>query len=91
MAFISILRVKQSSSNQRWFWWTWRRIYQTYCVSECPAFYTRLKPEIKIIGTGGIRNGQDAFEHLLCGASMLQIGTELHKEGVAILIVSVKN
>lgn len=45
------------------------------------AFYTRLKPEIKIIGTGGIRNGQDAFEHLLCGATMLQIGTELHKEG----------
>ncbi|MBT1022867.1 dihydroorotate oxidase, partial [Enterococcus faecium] len=45
------------------------------------AFYTRLKPEIQIIGTGGIRTGQDAFEHLLCGASMLQIGTELHKEG----------
>lgn len=40
-----------------------------------------MKPEIQIIGTGGIRTGQDAFEHLLCGASMLQIGTELHKEG----------
>lgn len=50
-------------------------------LANVRAFYTRLKPEIQIIGTGGIRTGQDAFEHLLCGASMLQIGTELHKEG----------
>lgn len=50
-------------------------------LANVRAFYTRLKPEIKIIGTGGIRNGQDAFEHLVCGATMLQIGTELHKEG----------
>ncbi|MGX7164444.1 dihydroorotate oxidase [Enterococcus massiliensis] len=50
-------------------------------LANVRAFYTRLNPEIKIIGTGGIRTGQDAFEHLLCGATMLQIGTELHKEG----------
>ncbi|MET2135562.1 dihydroorotate oxidase [Enterococcus faecium] len=50
-------------------------------LANVRAFYTRLKPEIQIIGTGGIRTGQDAFEHLLCGASMLQIGTELNKEG----------
>ncbi|HBK5879552.1 TPA: dihydroorotate oxidase [Enterococcus faecium] len=50
-------------------------------LANVRAFYTLLKPEIQIIGTGGIRTGQDAFEHLLCGASMLQIGTELHKEG----------
>ncbi|HBL3490763.1 TPA: dihydroorotate oxidase [Enterococcus faecium] len=50
-------------------------------LANVRAFYTRLKPEIQIIGTGGIRTGQDEFEHLLCGASMLQIGTELHKEG----------
>ena len=49
-------------------------------LANVRAFYTRLKPEIQIIGTGGIRTGQDAFEHLLCGASMLQIGTEIHKE-----------
>lgn len=48
------------------------------------AFATRLKPEIKIIGTGGILTGQDAYEHLLCGATMLQIGTQLQKEGPAI-------
>lgn len=50
-------------------------------LANVRAFYTRLKPEIQIIGTGGIETGQDAFEHLLCGASMLQIGTALHKEG----------
>lgn len=53
-------------------------------LANVRAFYTRLNPSIKIIGTGGIKTGQDAFEHLLCGASMLQVGTELHKEGVKI-------
>lgn len=53
-------------------------------LANVRAFYTRLNPSIKIIGTGGIRTGQDAFEHLLCGATMLQIGTELHKEGPVI-------
>lgn len=53
-------------------------------LANVRAFYTRLNPSIKIIGTGGIRSGQDAFEHLLCGATMLQVGTELHKEGPAI-------
>ena len=43
----------------------------------------RLKPEIQIIGTGGVLTGRDAFEHILCGASMVQIGTTLHKEGVS--------
>ena len=50
-------------------------------LANVRAFYTRLKPEIQIIGTGGIETGQDAFKHLLCGASTLQIGTALHKEG----------
>ena len=27
--------------------------------------------------------GRDTFEHILCGASMVEIGTTLHKEGVA--------
>ncbi|MEY8538897.1 dihydroorotate oxidase [Lactococcus muris] len=53
-------------------------------LANVRAFYTRLKPEIQIIGTGGIETGRDAFEHLLCGATMLQIGTALHKEGPGI-------
>ncbi|ASZ07614.1 dihydroorotate oxidase [Enterococcus thailandicus] len=59
-------------------------------LANVRAFYTRLKPEIQIIGTGGICNGQDAFEHLLCGASMLQIGTQLHKEGPEIFTRIIK-
>ena len=50
-------------------------------LANVRAFYTRLKPEIKIIGTGGIRNGQDAFEHLLCGATMLQIEQIMTEKG----------
>ena len=29
----------------------------------------------------GVENGKDAFEHLLCGAQMVQVGTQLMKEG----------
>ncbi len=50
-------------------------------LANVHAFYQRLNPTIQIIGTGGIVSGQDAFEHILCGASMLQIGTQLYKEG----------
>ncbi|MGX7418199.1 dihydroorotate oxidase [Carnobacterium gallinarum] len=52
-------------------------------LANVRAFRTLLKPEIAIVGTGGIKSGQDAFEHILCGASMLQIGTQLQKEGTA--------
>ena len=50
-------------------------------LANVHAFYQRLNQSIKIIGTGGVLTGQDAFEHILCGASMVQIGTTLHKEG----------
>lgn len=50
-------------------------------LANVHAFYQRLKLEIQIIGTGGVKSGQDVFEHLLCGASMVQVGTALQKEG----------
>lgn len=53
-------------------------------LANVRAFYVRLNPSIQIIGTGGIVSGQDAFEHILCGASMLQIGTQLYKEGPSV-------
>ena len=52
-------------------------------LANVHAFYQRLNPSIQIIGTGGVKSGRDAFEHILCGASMVQIGTALQKEGVA--------
>lgn len=53
-------------------------------LANVRAFATRLNPNIKIIGTGGVLTGRDVFEHLLCGAHLVQVGTQLHKEGVAI-------
>lgn len=53
-------------------------------LANVHAFYLRLKPEIQIIGTGGVSNGRDAFEHILCGASMVQIGSSLPGEGTKI-------
>jgi dihydroorotate dehydrogenase (fumarate) len=37
-----------------------------------------------IIGTGGVVRGGDVFEHLLCGASAVQVGTALVEEGVEV-------
>ena len=50
-------------------------------LANVRAFYTRLNPEIAVIGCGGVETGKDAFEHILCGASMVQIGTNLAKNG----------
>lgn len=50
-------------------------------LANVHAFYKRLNPSIQIIGTGGVKTGRDAFEHILCGASMVQLGTALQKEG----------
>ena len=50
-------------------------------LANVHAFYKRLNPSIQIIGTGGVKTGRDAFEHILCGASMVQLGTVLQKEG----------
>ncbi|QDH13192.1 dihydroorotate oxidase [Formicincola oecophyllae] len=50
-------------------------------LANVRAMRLRLHPDIKIIGTGGIRTGQDVFEHVLCGADAVQVGTELWREG----------
>lgn len=50
-------------------------------LANVRQFYTLLRPDISIIGCGGVRSGTDAFEHILCGASVVQIGTTLMREG----------
>ena len=63
-------------------WRYWWRLCQTIRrLLNVHAFYQRLNPSIQIIGTGGVKTGRDAFEHILCGASMVQLGTILHQEG----------
>lgn len=45
-------------------------------------FYELLKDKVSIIGVGGIKTGQDAFEFLLAGADAVQVGTVFEREGV---------
>ncbi|EHO53076.1 dihydroorotate oxidase [Lentilactobacillus kisonensis] len=53
-------------------------------LANVRALRLRLKPEISIIGTGGIKSGKDVFEHVLCGASLVQIGTAFGFDGTPI-------
>jgi dihydroorotate dehydrogenase (fumarate) len=51
-------------------------------LANVRMFYTLL-PGVDIVGCGGVTTGQDAFEHILCGASMVQIATTLWEEGAS--------
>lgn len=50
-------------------------------LSNVFVFRQKLKSDIQLVGCGGIENGNDAYEYLLAGADILQIGTQLIKEG----------
>nr|BAF95077.1 dihydroorotate dehydrogenase [Parabodo caudatus] len=52
-------------------------------LANVNAFYTRC-PGKKIIGCGGVTSGSEAFMHILAGASLVQIGTQLQEEGVGV-------
>jgi dihydroorotate dehydrogenase (fumarate) len=41
----------------------------------------RLKKSIDVVGVGGVMCGMDAFEHILCGAAAVQVGTCHRLEG----------
>ena len=53
-------------------------------LANVRAFWKLLEGHIPIIGTGGIMKGVDAFEHVLCGATAVQVGTVLVEEGVKV-------
>jgi dihydroorotate dehydrogenase (fumarate) len=53
-------------------------------LANVRAFWKYFNGKIPIIGTGGVMRGVDAFEHVLCGASAVQIGTALVEEGVEV-------
>ncbi len=50
-------------------------------LANVRKFRELLRPDIDIIGVGGVETGIDAFEFLLAGASAVQVGTTLAKEG----------
>ncbi len=51
-------------------------------LANVRAFWKLFDGRLPIIGTGGVMTGTDAFEHLLCGASAVQVGTLLMEEGL---------
>lgn len=57
---------------------------KSIALTNVHAFYQGLDPPMRIVGTGGVYNDHDAFEYILCGASIVQIGTALHQQGVDI-------
>lgn len=58
------------------------KIIKPVALANVRAFWKLFKGALPIIGTGGVVTGMDVFEHLLCGASAVQIGTTLMEEGV---------
>jgi dihydroorotate dehydrogenase (fumarate) len=53
-------------------------------LANVRKFRELLKPEIAVIGCGGVMNGIDVFEHILAGADAVQIGTALQQEGTPV-------
>ena len=50
-------------------------------LSNIWQLYNLFGDSMIIIGCGGITSGKDAFEHILCGASICQIGSQIMLEG----------
>ena len=55
-------------------------VVKPIALSNVHKFYKLT--DCDIIGCGGVVTGMDVYEHILCGASVVQIGTQLKKEGV---------
>ena len=58
-------------------------------LSNVRNFYLEFQKQnvpIQVIGCGGIQNGNDVLEYILCGASAVQIGTQLYREDVGVFI-----
>ncbi len=60
------------------------RVIKPVALANVRAFWKLLGDHIPIIGTGGVETGRDVFEHVLCGASAVQIGTALVEENVSV-------
>ena len=57
-------------------------IIKPVALANVRAFWKLFQGRMPIIGVGGVVTGTDAFEHLLCGASAVQVGTTLVEEGL---------
>lgn len=59
-------------------------IIKPVALANVRAFWKLFNGRLPIIGTGGVVSGTDVFEHLLCGATAVQIGTVLVEEGLGV-------
>ena len=50
-------------------------------LSNIRQLYNLFGRDMMIIGCGGISSGEDVFQHILCGATLCQIGSQLMIEG----------
>lgn len=50
-------------------------------LANVRKFSTLLRPDIDVVGAGGVKSGVDAFEMILCGAQAVQVGTQHRVEG----------
>jgi dihydroorotate dehydrogenase (fumarate) len=53
-------------------------------LANVRAFWKAFDGRVPIIGVGGVVSGTDVFEHLLAGASAVQVGTALVEEGTGV-------
>ena len=58
-------------------------IIKPVALANVRAFWKLFQGRMPIIGVGGVATGTDVFEHLLCGASAVQLGTILVDEGLS--------
>lgn len=59
-------------------------VIKPVALANVRAFWKLFDGRLPIVGTGGILTGTDVYEHLLCGASAVQIGTALMEEGLGV-------
>lgn len=52
-------------------------------LANVRTFRKLLPSHVDVIGCGGVLRGMDIFEHILCGASAVQVGTYLQESGIA--------
>lgn len=53
-----------------------------FALANVRSFYELLGDKLDIIGCGGVKNGSDVFEHILCGATAVQVGTLIARKGI---------
>lgn len=55
--------------------------FKALSLSNVYQYYKLIGNKVDIIGCGGIQSGQDVYDYILCGATCVQIGTQLLREG----------